>query len=120
MQVVVQNGSNISLSRCKAEAVVKALPDTLTGVAQQLLLCRSAEADLRVSFHAKERIVSLCWPKPEATQPDNLSVLTELITSLAVIAERGSLPGKVNASVSQRLRDDHAETISAAIACTAD
>lgn len=120
MRVVVQNGSNVSLSRGKAEAVVNALPDTLTSVAEKLLLCRSTESDFRVSFHPKERVISLGWPKQGATQPDNPFVLTELITSLAAVAEIGGLPAKLSASVAQHLRDAHARTISIAIACAAD
>jgi hypothetical protein len=92
----------------------------LNAVAEQLLLCRSTGSDFRVSFHSKERIIALCWPKLGATQPDNPFVVTELLTSLAVIAESGSLPGKLNASVARRLRDEHAEAISLAIAYVAD
>ena len=120
MQVVVQNSSNVSLRRGKAEAVVDALPATLNSVAQQVLLCRSSGSDFRASFHAKERIIALSWPKLGAKQPDNTFVLTEFIISLAVIAEIGDLPGKLNASVARRLRDEHAEAISKAIAYTAD
>ena len=120
MQVVVQNGSNVSLRRSKAEAVVDALPATLNSVAQRLLLCRSTGSDFRVSFHSKEQIIALSWPKLGATQPDNPFVLTEFIISLAVIAESGDLPGKLNASVARRLRDEHAGTISKAIAYTPD
>jgi hypothetical protein len=120
MQVVVQNGSNLSLRRAKADAVVDALPDTLSSVAKQLLLCRSAADDFRVTFHSKERIIALNWPKAGAAQPDNSFVLTELITCLAAIAESGDLPGKLKTSVVQRLRDEHAGTISTATDCTAD
>lgn len=116
----VQNGANISLSRGKAEAVVDALPAALNGVAEQLLLCRSPGSDFRVAFHSKERIIALSWPKLGATQPDNRFVLAELITSLAVIADSGGLPAKLSASTARRLRDEHAEAISLALACAAD
>jgi len=53
-------------------------------------------------------------------QPDFRFVLIEPITSPALIAETGRLPGKLSASVSQRLRDDNAGTIRAALACTTD
>jgi hypothetical protein len=104
----------------KAESVLDALPAALNGVAEQLLLCRSTGSGFRVSFHSKERIIALCWPKLGATQPDNPFVLTELITSLAVIAESGSLPAKLSTSVARRLRDEHAQAISLAIADVAD
>ncbi len=120
MQVVVQNGSNLGLGRGKAEAVVNALPNTLSSVAQQLLLCRSTASDFRVTFHSKERIIALRWPKLGATQPGNSFVLTELITSLAAIAESGGLPGRLKTSLVQRLRDEHAGTISTVLACKAD
>jgi len=120
MRVVVQNGSNVSLSRGKAEAVVGLFPDTLNRVADKLLLSRSTASEFRVSFHPKERVIALSWPNQGATQPDNSFVLTELITSLAVISEMGGLPRKMSASVTQLLREAHAGTISMAIACAAD
>lgn len=116
MHVVVQNGSNLGLRRVKAEAVVDALPDTLKCVATTLILCRSTASDLRVTFHPKERTIALTWPKLGAPQPKNSVVLTELITCLAAIAEGGDLPAKLKTSAVRRLRDEHAGTISTAIA----
>ena len=108
MRVTVQNGANHGLSRKEAEAVVRLLPSSLRSVAKSLVLYRTGDPAIRVSFHPKEQIVGWHWPVELASTPSKSKAVEELLVALSVIAESDVLPGRIGSSVRSR----HLEALS--------
>ena len=91
MQVVVQNGAQHGLSRRNVERMVTLFPAAWSRGVESIALCGGPE--LRASFHAKERVLSLSWPT-NPPFPTASEAVVVLVAALAAVSELGAVPKK--------------------------
>jgi hypothetical protein len=103
MKVVVQNGSNHGLSRSTVERMLTFFPSEWDKNVAQILLCGGNK--LEVSFHEKDRILSLAWPR-DSPRPTAADAIRMLVAALDTLSERGMLPNSF-----RPLRKDETEVI---------
>ena len=89
MRVVVQNGAQHGLARRSVELALPLFPPSWSHAVETILLC--AGQNLDASFHAKERILAVFWPK-QPPFPSKAEALNTLVAALAAVSETGGLP----------------------------
>jgi hypothetical protein len=103
MRVTVQNAANHGFSRAEVEAMLQLVPKPWSTNVESVVLYSHREADFRCTYYPKERILGLFWPSAERQKPSKAAAAEEMLVALSVIAERGSLPERLSAS----LREEH-------------
>lgn len=98
MKVVVQNRAVHSLSHTELEAMVKLFPSTWSRLVKAIMLAQSNGTEVAVTFHPKERVLGLHWPRASVST-SKLEAIEALLASLVTIAERGDLPKRVSPSL---------------------
>lgn len=106
MKVTVQNGANHGLSRANVEAMLRHFPWTWSRTVDAIVLYQHQQPDLLCQYYEKERILGLFWPSAEREHPTKVEAVEEMLVALSAIAERGSLPTRLSASLRQQYLDD--------------
>lgn len=106
MKVTVQNGANHGLSRAEVEAMSQHLPGSWSRSVDAIVLYQHQQPDFLCRYYEKERILGLFWPSVEHEQPTKIEAVEEMLVALSAIADRGSLPTRLSASLRQQYLDD--------------
>ncbi|HZF18141.1 MAG TPA: hypothetical protein VE008_00385 [Burkholderiales bacterium] len=108
MRVTVQNAANHGFSRAEVEAMLQHVPKPWSTNVDSVVLYSHREPDFRCTYYPKERILGLFWPSAGRQQkPSKAAAAEEMLLALSVIAEQGSLPERLSAS----LREEHLDAI---------
>jgi len=107
MKVTIQNGAMHGLSRNEVTAMLKYFPAEWSRVVDSIVLYQGG-SDVVAKFYAKERILGLFWPSPAAGHA-KAEAIEILIVALAIVAERGGLPGKISSPLQTRMLDQTAQ-----------
>ena len=99
MKVVIQNGANHCLARREVEAMLAHFPAAWSRHVESIALYQGEGPSFYAQFFAKERTLGLHSPAPEYTPTRKSAAVEELLLALAVIAERGELPQRLNPSL---------------------
>lgn len=106
MKVTIQNGAEHGLTRLEVEAIVPLFPSAWSKSVQQIVLYQSLTGSLATTYHPKQRLLGLHWPRPkELASKEN--GIRELLLAISVAVELGELPSKLANAV--RLR--HLEAV---------
>ena len=106
MKVTVQNGANHGLSRAEVEAMLHHLPGSWNRSVDAIVLYEHQEPEFRCRYYEKEKKLGLFWPSNDHNQPTKSKAVDEMLIALSAIANRGSLPDRLSASLrSQYLAD---------------
>jgi hypothetical protein len=92
MKVVVQNGVAHGLSRKEVEKIIPLFPVAWESAVDSIVLYQSPDEHLFTSYHPKERIIGLYWPRANESTPSKYSAIEELLVAMASISDTGQLP----------------------------
>jgi hypothetical protein len=110
MRVTVQNAANHGFSRAELEAILQHVPKAWSRNVESVVLYSHRDPSFGCTYYPKERVLGLFWPsEQQPQQPSKVEATEELLLALSVIAERGSLPARLSAS----LREAHLGAIGA-------
>jgi hypothetical protein len=110
IRVTVQNAANHGLNRAEVEVMLTHVPSSWGRHVKSVVLYEHQQPAFRCTYYEKEKILGLFWPsKNQIEQPAKADAVEEMLLSLSVIAERGSLPERLSSS----LRNEHLSAIGA-------
>lgn len=102
MKVTVQNGANHGLSRAEVEAMLRHFRGRGAALSTRLF-CISTSSQTCFASTTRRRE---SWGCSGQARNAKVEAVEEMLVALSAIAERGSLPTRLGASLRQQYQDD--------------
>lgn len=104
MNVVIQNGATHGLTRREMEAIVGVLPSAWRRAVKSIILYQAQGVTVYAEFYPKKQVLGLFWPLASdvAVAQSKADAIEELLVSLALVSETGSLPKHIASSMRKK------------------